>query len=268
MTTLKDWIKQQEAGGRTSFTLSEVKEKFIQLTDENIKRTLTRLTSKHLISSVWKGFYIIIPVEYQSRGIIPEEYYIDFLMKFLGKDYYVSLLNAAAYYGAAHQRPMQFSVMTTAPSLRTSVKKNNKINFNLKPAILPQFVVEQKMPTSYIKVSSQELTAADLITFQKEIGGLNRACTVLYELMETVKLGKLDKSFFDYVPTSTIQRLGYLLENELEQAKQANILFSKAKTYGCKFQKIPLKYNKPTDNCEYNAKWKIIVNESIEIDEM
>ena len=86
--------------------------------------------------------------------------------------------------------------------------------------------------------------------------------------METVKFGKLDKAFFDYVPTSNIQRLGYLLESELEQEKQANILFSKAKTHDCKFQKIPLKYGKPTENCEYNQKWKIIINEQIEIDDL
>jgi hypothetical protein len=97
---------------------------------------------------------------------------------------------------------------------------------------------------------------------------LDRACTVLYELMEVVKFGKSDKVFFNYVPTSTIQRLGYLLENELEQIEQANILYSKSQTYSCKFQKIPLKNNKPTNDCETDEKWKIIVNEKIEIDEI
>ncbi|GHS86092.1 hypothetical protein FACS1894201_06610 [Bacteroidia bacterium] len=117
-------------------------------------------------------------------------------------------------------------------------------------------------------ISKPELTAADLITFQKEIGGLNRACTVLYELMETVKFGKLDNTFFNYVPTSTVQRLGYLLENELEQQQQANILFSKAKIHNCKFQKLPLKSNRSIENCEINEKWEIIINEKIEIDEL
>ena len=86
--------------------------------------------------------------------------------------------------------------------------------------------------------------------------------------MEVVKFGKLDKTFFDYVPTSTIQRLGYLLENELEQAEQASILFSKAQTHDCKFQTIPLKYSKSTAGCATNAKWKIIINEKIEIDDL
>jgi hypothetical protein len=116
-----------------------------------------------------------------------------------------------------------------------------------------------------IKVSLPELTASDLITFQKEIGGLNRACTVLYELVENLDFEKLDKDFFDFVPTSTIQRLGYLLNNELEQADLSENSYKKTKEFDCKFQKIPLKNGKSTENCETNSKWKIIINERIEI---
>jgi hypothetical protein len=119
-----------------------------------------------------------------------------------------------------------------------------------------------------VLVSKPELTAVDLITFQKEVGGLSRACTVLAELMEVVRFGKLDQAFFDYVPTSSIQRLGYLLENELGQSKQADILYSKAHTHGCKFQKIPLKYCNSTENCETDKKWKIVINEYVEIDDL
>jgi hypothetical protein len=190
-------------------------------------------------------------------------------MKYLGRPYYVCLLNAAAYYGAAHQKPQVFSVITSLPTLRDTTKKNTRIVFISTRKEIPQkWLKTIRGENGDFYVSKPELTAADLITFQKEIGGLNRTCTVLYELMETVKFGKLDKTFFNYVPTSTIQRLGYLLENELEQIKQAGVLFSKAQTHGCKFQKIPLKYSKSIIDCETNEKWKIIINENIEIDEL
>jgi hypothetical protein len=45
-------------------------------------------------------------------------------------------------------------------------------------------------------------------------------------------------------------------------------LYSKAQTHGCKFQKIPLKYSKSAENCETDKKWKIIVIEYIEIDDL
>jgi hypothetical protein len=188
-------------------------------------------------------------------------------MKYLSRPYYAGLLNAASFYGAAHQKPQVFSVITSLPTIRDTIKKNTRITFISTRKEIPQkWIKTFRGQNGDFYVSKPELTAVDLITFQKEIGGLNRACTVLYELMEVVKFGKLDKTFFDYVSTSTIQRLGYLLENELEKPEQAGVLFLKAQTHDCKFQKIPLKNNKPTNNCETNEKWKIIINEKIEID--
>lgn len=160
-------------------------------------------------------------------------------------------------------------MITVLPSLRGTTKRNTRINFISTRKTIPQSWLKPfRSENGDIQVSKSELTAADLITFQKEIGGLNRSCTVLYELMEVIRFGKLDKTFFEYVPTSTIQCLGYLLENELKQSKQADILCSKAHTHGCKFQKIPLKYSKPTENCNIDKKWKVIINEQIKIDDV
>ena len=71
---------------------------------------------------------------------------------------------------------------------------------------------------------------------------------------ESISFEKLDNVFFDYVSISTIQRLGYLLENELDQSDLAEILFIKSQEFNCKFQQTPLKYSKPTEDCETNAK--------------
>jgi hypothetical protein len=255
--------------GRIAFSSEELKKQFPEKTVRAIKLALNRLISQKKIIPVLKGFYAIIPAEYATWAIIPPTMYLDSLMTYLKRPYYFALLNAAEFYGAAHQKPQQYAVITVLPPLRDTNKRNIKINFIATRKEIPQKWLKQfKTQSGYIQVSTPELTAADLITFQKETGGINRACTVLYELMEVVKFGKLDKTFFNYVPTATIQRLGYLLENELEQPKQAEVLFSKAKTHGCKFQKIPLKHSKPTKDCETNKKWKIIVNEYIEIDDL
>ncbi|MDR3188136.1 MAG: type IV toxin-antitoxin system AbiEi family antitoxin [Prevotellaceae bacterium] len=266
---IKDWIDYGLQRGKSTFSRQELVAQFPHISEKTVKNNLTLLVKKGEIFSVFKGFYSAIPVGYALIGIVPPEFYIDDLMKYLARPYYVSLLNAASFYGAAHQKPQVFSVVTSLPALRDTTKRNIRIIFiSTRRTIPQQWLKSFRGENGDIQVSSPELTAADLITFQKEIGGLNRACTVLYELMEVVKFGKLDKTFFDYVPTSTIQRLGYLLENDLEQPKQADILHSKAETHGRKFQKIPLKYSKSTENCEVNAKWKIIVNETIEVDEL
>jgi predicted transcriptional regulator of viral defense system len=267
MDTIKSWIEEMQSSGKSCFTFSEALECFPSVHSDSLKRGLTRLVSKHKICSVWKGFYVVVPIEYQSKGIIPAVYYIDQLMKFLGRDYYISLLNAAEFYGAAHQRPMEFSVMTTPPSLRSTSKKDIKINFNNKSVILSQYTEQRKTPTSYVRISLPELTATDLIQFEKVIGGLNRASTVIYELAESCRFKKLKVDFFEYVPTPVIQRLGYLLDEEFGFKKQADDLYSMAKKFGCSFRKTPLKNRKSITDCPINEKWEIIINEQIEIDE-
>ena len=269
LNNIDDWILYRSKRGKLTFSRHELVAYFSHLSEQTVKNNLNLLIKKGEIFPVFKGFYSVIPVDYALMGIVPPEFYIDDLMKYLNRPYYVSLLNAAAFYGAAHQKPQVFSVITSLPTLRDTTKRNTRIAFISTRKEIPQkWLKTFRGQNGDFHVSKPELTAVDLISFQKEIGGLNRACTVLYELMEVVKFGKLDKTFFDYVPTSTIQRLGYLLENELEQSEKASVLFSKAHTHGCKFQKIPLKNNKSTNNCDTNEKWKIMINENIEIDEI
>ena len=265
--TVTNWIEDLQKDGRVCFSLAETMKKFPSHNGIVLKNALTRLVSKKKICSVWKGFYVIIPIEYQSKGIIPEVYYIDWLMKFLGRDYYISLLNAASFYGAAHQQPQEFTVITTPPSLRSTQKKGTKINFNNKATIFEQFTEQRKTPTGYIRISSPELTATDLIQFEKEIGGINRAATVLNELAESCNFNNLTKDFFQYVPTPVIQRLGYLLDEVLEYQSQADDLYSCVKKHDILFRKTPLKSKKSIANCETDKKWKIIINEQVEIDE-
>ena len=266
---IRDWIGDQQKRGRITFSFQEVIEHFSLISAQGVKNALNRLVKKTEIVPVLKGFYAVIPIGYVLRGMIPPELYIDDLMKHLKRQYYISLLNAAVFYGAAHQQPQIFSVITSFPSLRDTTKKGSRIVFIATRKTIPQTWLKP-FRTEYgdIQVSKPELTAVDLITFQKNIGGLNRACTVLYELAESINFEQLDKVFFDYVPTSTIQRLGYLLENELEQSDLAETLYAKSQEFNCKFQKTPLKYSKPTENCKINTKWKIIINETIEIDDI
>jgi predicted transcriptional regulator of viral defense system len=266
--TVKDIIERYRKESRISFLLSELEKELPTTNGATLQRALTRLASKGRICSVWKGFYVIIPIEYQSKGIIPEIYYIDRLMKFLGRDYYISLLNAASFYGAAHQKTQELTVVTTPPSLRSMQKKGTKINFNNKTLIPEQFTEQRKTQTGYINISSPELTATDLIQFEKVIGGVNRAATVLSELAESCDFRKLTAQFLEYVPIAVIQRLGYLLDETLNCQKQADDLFQFAKQYAPPFHKTALKIGKSVAGCETNTKWNVLINEKIEIDEL
>ena len=155
-----------------------------------------RLAAKAKIVSPWRNFYVIMPVEYSLKGVIPPVFYMDQLMSYLGKRYYVALLNAASFYGASHQRVQTFSLMVEQPSMRNTSKSGTSILFFSKKEISMEFVRKHKTQTGYINVSCPELTAVDLVENEKSVGGLNRVCTVLNELAETMDLNSLDDSFF------------------------------------------------------------------------
>lgn len=265
--TIKDWIEDLQKRGRLTFTLHEVFSQFPSQNPLAIKRTLTRLAAKGKIVSAWKGFYVIIPLQYHTMGILPAIIYIDSLMAYLQRNYYVSLLNAAVFHGASHQSPQEFTVICTPPSLRSSIKKGVKINFIVKKEIKTGLLVTKNTPAGTVEISSAELTAADLVQYEHVTGGLSRVSTVLNELAEVLDFTHLPNLFFEYVPMSVVQRLGYLLDVELGHSQLAGSLMQKIKLTGIPLQKTALKKLHSTDNSCYNTRWKVLVNARIETDD-
>ena len=94
-------------------------------------------------------------------------------MSFLNKKYYVSLLNAASFYVASHQKVQTISVMTEISKLRNTNKTGTPILFFSKKDIPERFIQKHKAQSGYVNVASPELTAIDLIENEKYIGGLN-----------------------------------------------------------------------------------------------
>ena len=58
--------------------------------EQILQNELYRLCNNKTIVNVYRGFYVIIPVQYVLRGSVPATYYyIDQLMSYLKKPYYV-----------------------------------------------------------------------------------------------------------------------------------------------------------------------------------
>ncbi|MDR0505638.1 MAG: type IV toxin-antitoxin system AbiEi family antitoxin [Dysgonamonadaceae bacterium] len=243
---------------------------FAEITKHNISNTLNRLVKKNKIQSVWRGFYAVVLAEYGLKGIIPPINYIDQLMKYLGNDYYVALLSAASLQGASHQQPMEFYVITNSRILRDKQKGDIKINFVAKKNIPAQYITQLITNSGYVNVSSPELTAFDLLIYEKNVGGINRIATVLSELAETMNFENISDKFLKIQSVAVIQRLGYLLDL-LDFVDLANALFRKSDNAGLKFRKYPLSILSEKRNLsgfQTDEKWKIIINEEIDIDEL
>ena len=75
------------------------------------------------------------------------------------------------------------------------------MKFIIKKNIPTSFLIQKKTKSGYVLVSSPELTAMDLILYDKEIGGINRAATVLNELAEELNFRDMAISIFDNTPS-------------------------------------------------------------------
>jgi hypothetical protein len=126
---LDDWINHLQSNGRLAFSLNNLRKEANTLSEEAIKLALNRLSGKDKILSIHKGYYLIIPPIYQSKGVLPPIYFIDEMMKNLNRPYYVGLLNAAALHGAGHQQPQTFCAVSNFPVLRPTIKKGIRINY-------------------------------------------------------------------------------------------------------------------------------------------
>ncbi len=172
---------------------------------------LQRLQKTGRIRMIRRGFYVIVPLEYATGGIVPPDWFIDDLMKFLQQPYYVGVLTAAALHGASHQQPQEYQVVVARPerAIRTA---NLNLRFFLKKSMAQAPVEKVKAYTGFVAVSSPAVTALDLVRFAPAIGGLDAVLTVLDELVEKIRPEDLRTAAQQESERSQVQRLGWLLE--------------------------------------------------------
>jgi len=255
------YLDKVRSQGRYAFTWNEIREQF-DISEKALNQALYRLKVKKRVAQIRKGFYAIITPEYSNYGMLPANLFIDDLMKSVNKRYYVGLISAAALYGAAHQQPMQYFVITEKPAMRDIRTKKLKVNFYTKIEWLDQDIIQKKTDAGFINVSSPELTALDLLYYNKSIG-LNQAVTILKELSDEIKSENLMRTAKSYPQIASIQRLGYLFEKELKNITLSRALLEILK--GIKIFPVPLS-NEKDRNGEIDETWKIIKNTTIESD--
>ena len=266
--TISRWIKDREVTGYTTFSIDDVVAAFPLLDIQQIKNTLYRLAQSRDVASVYKGFYVIIPPHYKKKGVVHPSYYINQLMRHLHKPYYVGLLNAAEIFGAAHQRPQTYTVVTTLPKASTSLVKNPILRWIYITRIPEQLLIAKNSETSSVKYSCAELTALDLVQHASRAGGLSRAATVLAELCETTDFGKLNNTFLESIKLPTFQRLGFILDEILEQHDQAEKIHQFITSTGRRLHYVKLSNKNPHLIPSPSRRWNINVNTQIELDDL
>lgn len=203
-----------------------------------------------------------------AKGIVPPLYYIDLLMAYLQKPYYISLLSAAEVLGAAHQRSQKFSVTTVFPKASVSLSKNRLLSWSYRKEVPTDFLLAKNSETGIVRYSNAELTALDLVQYEQYVGGLSRVATILEELSEQTDFSDASQSLFNYTTLASIQRLGYILEETLRQPEAAGTLYSELRKYSRRFRYVPLSTRHADNDTKRNCRWKVNVNVDIELDEI
>lgn len=208
--TLSSYLTRLLSQGRVVFSGQEAQKALGVSRGAFLDAAEKQQRRKHLISPR-RDFYVIVPPQYLSWGAPPPTWYIDSLMQHEKRPYYVGLLKAAELHGATHQAVMEFQVVTDKrlPEIRVG---RTVIAFYYRKDMetVANAVEQRKTDTGYMKVSSPELTALDLLRYPHASGGLDHIATVLSDLggrIEPRKLAALSATF----ERSVVQRLGHLL---------------------------------------------------------
>ena len=266
--TLQKWIKDRAIHGFPTFSIEDVRETGMYSSEQILQNELYRLCSNKTIASVYRGFYVIIPVQYVLRGSVPATYYIDQLMAYLSKPYYVCMLSAAELLGAAHQRPQQFSVMTTFPKRRVVSTRNVIIDWFYREGLQEDALITKNTETGTIRISNPLLTAADLVQYQQHVGGLSLVATILEELSEQINIKSQFASLASFVKKVTWQRLGYILEHVVEENELADELYEQIRNLPGSLMYMPLSTSAEDNTSERNSRWKININVQIGKDDL
>ena len=125
---IDDCLLSIRSKGRFSFTFDELKNAF-DSSEQAIRKKKSRLKADSKIVTIRKNFYIVLPPEYAENGTFPVYLYIDELMRYLKKDYYIGLYSTVALYAAKFQH-MEYQIIVQQP-IRDFVVGNTKIGFFL-----------------------------------------------------------------------------------------------------------------------------------------
>ena len=251
-----------QESGRYTFTREEAAYS-CGLSDVALRHAAMRLQKQSRLAIPRRGFFVIVPLEYRSAGAPPPAWYIDALMRFHGRPYYVGLLSAAALHGAAHQQAQEFQVITDR-ALRPAIAGRTQLRFFYKRHQARTPTVALKVETGTMLVSSPEATAFDLVRYPIAAGGLGNIVSVLAELAEKIDPERLLKAAEAEAELAAVQRVGLLLElaggGDKVDALANWIANLKPRT-------IPLRADRDVKGAAKSQRWRLLLNENIEVEE-
>jgi predicted transcriptional regulator of viral defense system len=271
MGALDRYLDEQLSRGRAYFTREEGLDA-LGLSQEAFSAAATRLTKKRRLASPRRGFFLILRPEDQVAGAPDPVRWIDPLMKYLGLDYRISLLRAAAFHGSSHQAAMVFQVVVPR-QLRAFDIGRHRLQFVYQaPAAFakanhPDWLAQMKSEAGFAKVAGVELVLLDSARYFHKAAGINGVAQIAKDLGAHADPRKLAKAAA-YYENASVRRLGYLLDRggHVRQAGALEPFARKAKSMKLLDPSVKPLIESFAALHEKDSKWKLIINEPVEAD--
>jgi predicted transcriptional regulator of viral defense system len=260
METLKTFTHDLLSHGKNFFSKQEALLS-LGISESQFRYQAYRLSKKKIIRRLVRDFFMIIPVEYQALGSLPPHWIVNALMHYLGRKYYIGLLSAASLYGATEQQPMTFQVIVDKKVKKIKLPRGT-IDFHVKRNCELSAIDRISTPVGYANISTKEQTIVDLVHYYEISGGLSNVTLIIKDLGAECRPQALEQVIGKEKNNAMLQRLGYLLELTNHHAL-ANIVELQLATRSLFY--VPLRPDTPERTGKRLARWKLILNDYVEL---
>lgn len=271
MALLDQFLDEQLARGRGYFSREDAL-RALDLTPKALAAAITRLIKKRRLANPRHGFYLILRPEDQIAGTPDPVRWIDPLMTYQRLDYRISLLRAAAFHGSSHQAAMVFQVIVPRQLRELEIGRHRLQFIYQTPSAFAKVNVDNwlqplKSDAGFAKVAGVELTLLDCARYFHRAAGINGVAQIAKDLGGNADPRKLAKAATAY-ENSSVRRLGYLLDltGHARQAKALEPFVNKVKSVKPLDPSVKSFIGSITDLRDENSKWKLVINEPVEID--
>lgn len=256
-TALADWAISHGIGALSTDEVAHL----LGIPTAHVPQRLAPLRKRSELFSPARGLWVPVPAEYREWGAPDPLTYIDDTMSFLGVDYRVGWLSAAAIHGASHHAAQVFQVATDS-TVRNRVCGRSRLEF-FSRRYVGSLTVAQGVPAAReAKVATVGATMLMLADDPNLCGGLNNVANLVVELSEdapefAVELMADAAVFHD----AAARRVGWLLDTFAGGAPEGLAAYCAELGSDPSFLSSNRKQPGKRD-----GKWNLIINEEVDPD--
>lgn len=269
--SLDQYLDDRLAHGRSYFSREEALEA-LNIPSRNFSAAATRLIKNSRLANPRHGFFLILRPEDRISGAPDPVRWIGPLMNYQRLDYRISLLRAAAFHGSSHQAAMVFHVVVPK-QIRDFELGRHRLQFlyqtpkSFSRVNQPDALDQIKSEDGFASVAGVELTLLDCARYFHKAGGISTVAQIAKDIGDKADSPKLASLAAEY-ENSSVRRLGFLLDHagHERQARALEPFAKKAKTVTPLNPAIKPLVASLEEDLEKNSRWKLLINEPVEID--